>query len=83
MIAPVCDICEEGKDGGFLQFRVIAQKEIEFNELLEKEPEMEGHPYGNRYFCTEHLEIAKKYCHLTYAGEASDLIIQEIASPKK
>lgn len=78
MIAPECDICGSWADGEYIQFKVIDPKQIEFNERCQKEPLILGHPYGNRYFCNEHLLIAQKYCHLPYYEEAYKLIKKEV-----
>lgn len=72
-IPAICKICErQGSEAGgkFVQFKVTDPKEIAFNT---DPSEKFGHPFGNRFFCDEHLGLAFKYKHLTL-DEAEPLI---------
>lgn len=84
MIGPACDICGEWDTGDYVQFEVIKPSEIEHNRLYDyysqiDEP-IEGDRFGNRYFCKNHLEIARKYSHLPYYEEAYSLIKKDVQS---
>ena len=72
-IAAVCRVCERwGSEAGgkFVQFKVTDSKEIAYN----RDPsEKFGHPFGNWFFCDEHIGLAFKYKHLTW-NEAEPLI---------
>lgn len=65
MIAPRCIICEKwGSEAGgnFVQFKVTDPKEIAYNNDTS---EKFGHPFGNWFFCDEHIGLAFRYNRLT------------------
>jgi hypothetical protein len=77
MIAPCCIVCKKWVSGDFIQFKVVEPKEIEYNEQFFDKDKLTppGHPFGNFYFCTEHMGLGLKYKHLTW-NEAELLIIE-------
>jgi hypothetical protein len=71
MIAPCCIVCKRWSNeagGGFIQFKVVDAKEIEFNKHffnVSESPPI-GHPFGNYFFCDDHTGLGLKYRRFTW-----------------
>lgn len=69
----VCQRWASEAGGNFVQFRVVAPDEIEFNKRLSESGGMPGHPFGNYFFCAEHTGLAWKHRRRPW-NEAEPLI---------
>ena len=59
--------------GSWFEFKLVNQKEIEFNKQFLKPNPPSSHPFGNYFFCDEHSGFGWKFKRLTW-DEAEPLI---------
>lgn len=76
MMPPICEICDKrfdpfAEEGNLLTFR-LTPEQVESNKRFEQKG-FTGHPAGTYWFCKHHMEIARRFAHLTSA-EALKLI---------
>lgn len=81
MRPPICAICHKrfraaGTAGGRITFLLTEEEAERKKRMIERR--MKGHPPGLEWFCEDHIELARKYKHLTKA-EAKQEIKKELA----
>lgn len=68
MRPPICGICNKSNRRDEVKCRLVTfaltQEEKAFNQRM-IDNRMVGHKKGLEWFCQEHVQIAKKYSHLT------------------
>ena len=68
MRPPICGYCNNSNREEFVRCSLVnfalTQEEKAFNQRM-TDTRMVGHKKGLEWFCKDHLEIAKKYSHLT------------------
>lgn len=68
MKPPICCICDKHFDineGGLVQFKMTENDKLQAERL--KQDGFIGHPPAKKWFCSDHIELAKKYSHLTFS----------------
>lgn len=82
MKPPRCAVCEKRffakKEGDLVSFKLTDEQKLKKQEMQQKGHV--GHPVGKLWFCNEHLQLAKKYSHLTVI-EAFKEIREDESSP--
>ncbi len=65
MRPPICAVCNKrfSEGGGLIQFK-LSETDKERKKLFDQ-PGFVGHPPGLEWFCSEHINEAKKLKHLT------------------
>lgn len=69
MRPPICAICqtdfrEDMEGGGLVSFRLSEEDRV-FNEKI-KARQMVGHPKGQHWFCSRHIDRARALQHLSW-----------------
>jgi hypothetical protein len=68
MKPPICRVCGKNfsaDDEGDLIYFKKRPKDIEWDEMMKREPGMVGHPPYADWFCNKHFTKAKELEHLT------------------